>query len=74
MRGFALSLAYAGYVVVLWDFDGHGTNPRLLPLTTRLEPLITDAETALAEVETRGLGDPDRVAILVHSMGSGVTR
>ena len=28
MRGFALSLAHAGYTVVLWDFDGHGANPR----------------------------------------------
>ena len=71
MRGFALSLAHAGYTVALWDFDGHGTNPQSLP-SGRKDSLVTNAETALAEAEARGLGDPGRVAILGHSMGSGV--
>ena len=27
MRGFAYTLAHAGYVAVAWDFNGHGMNP-----------------------------------------------
>jgi len=71
MRGFAFSLAHAGYTVVLWDFEGHGTNPQPLP-SGRRDSLITNAETALAEATRHGVGDPDRLAILGHSMGSGV--
>jgi len=73
MRGFAFSLAHAGYVAVLWDFDGHGTNPRPLPGDAlRGAALLDTAEAALAEVDAQGLGAPGRVAILGHSMGSGV--
>jgi pimeloyl-ACP methyl ester carboxylesterase len=72
MRGFALSLAHAGYTAVLWDFDGHGSNGQPLFLSTRGESLLANAEAALAEVVARGLGDAERVAILGHSMGSGV--
>ena len=68
MRGFAFSLAHAGYAAVLLDFDGHGANPRSL----RAEPLIGNARAALAEATARGLVAPGRVAILGHSMGSGV--
>jgi len=68
MRGFALTLAKAGYVVASWDFDGHGANPR--PWIS--SNLIGNAETALAEVQAQGLVDVTRVAILGHSMGSGV--
>ncbi|UCC64716.1 MAG: alpha/beta fold hydrolase [Anaerolineae bacterium] len=73
MRGFAFSLAHAGYAVVLWDFDGHGANPR--PLASdghQAESLVANAEAALAEAEARGLGAASQVAILGHSMGSGV--
>ncbi len=69
MRGFALSLAHAGYPVVLWDFDGHGANPQSL---SSGDSLATNAEAALAEAERRGLVAPGQVAILGHSMGSGV--
>jgi len=72
MRGFALSLAHAGYVVALWDFDGHGTNPRPLSFDARMGTLVANAEAALAQAEARGLVAPGRVAILGHSMGSGV--
>ena len=68
MRAFALSLAHAGYVAVLWDFDGHGANP--YPWNAR--PLVTNAEAALAEAQSLGWVTPGRVAILGHSMGSGV--
>jgi pimeloyl-ACP methyl ester carboxylesterase len=72
MRGFAFTLAHAGYTVVLWDFDGHGTNPRPMPADTRSDALLANAEAALAALLDFGYGDPGRVAILGHSMGSGV--
>ncbi len=72
MRGFAFTLAHAGYPVVLWDFAGHGVNPQPLPADTRGNALLVGAEAALAEALSRGSGDPGRVAILGHSMGSGV--
>jgi pimeloyl-ACP methyl ester carboxylesterase len=72
MRGFALTLAHAGYTTVLWDFEGHGTNPEPMPSSTDRSGLQGTAESALAEALARGYGDPDRVAILGHSMGSGV--
>jgi pimeloyl-ACP methyl ester carboxylesterase len=72
MRGFALSLAHAGYAVVLWDFDGHGANPQPLSSSMRANSLMANAEGALAEAKARGLGAAGQVAILGHSMGSGV--
>jgi pimeloyl-ACP methyl ester carboxylesterase len=72
MRGFAFALAHAGYTVALWDFDGHGSNPRPLPSGERGDALLTTAEAAYEAAVMNGLGDPDRVAILGHSMGSGV--
>jgi dienelactone hydrolase len=72
MRGFALTLAHAGYPVVLWDFAGHGTNARPMPLGRRDDALLANAEAALAGATDNGYGDGERVAILGHSMGSGV--
>jgi dienelactone hydrolase len=76
MRGFALSLAHAGYTVVLWDFDSHGTNPQPLASAMRSDALLANAEAALAEAQERGFGLPGHApepgsAILGHSMGSG---
>lgn len=70
MRGFGLTLAHAGYTVVLWDFNGHGANPQ--PLSLEAEKLVSNAEAALAEAQRRGLVALEPVAILGHSMGSGV--
>jgi pimeloyl-ACP methyl ester carboxylesterase len=74
MRSFALTLAHAGYSVVTWDFDGHGANPRPFPMdwASSNAALVADAEQALQAAVKQGLADPKRVAILGHSMGSGV--
>jgi pimeloyl-ACP methyl ester carboxylesterase len=73
MRGFALTLAHAGFTTVSWDFQGHGHNAN--PMINRTDPdnLQYDAESALANAEATGLVDMNRVAILGHSMGSGVS-
>lgn len=72
MRGFALTLAHAGYTTVLWDFQGHGTNPDPLSGDTGdRSALQATAEAALYSALSRGYGDPERIAILGHSMGSG---
>lgn len=72
MRGFAYTLAHAGYVVALWDFDGHGSNPNPMPADMLSGSLVHDAEATLSEAGHLGLADSRRVAILGHSMGSGV--
>ena len=68
MRGFALTLAHGGYTVAVWDFDGHGSNPR--PMASGA--LLENAEAVLEQATMLGFGDPERMAILGHSMGSGV--
>ena len=76
MDPFALTLAKAGYLVVSFDFMGHGRNPR--PMTgdvtsvdgtTRLlvEEVRTVAEAALAHPRADG-----RLAYLGHSMASDI--
>lgn len=72
MRGFALTFAHAGYTTVSWDFDGHGSNPNPFILTSGSSDLLKDAESALSEAQVTGLIDIQHVAILGHSMGSGV--
>jgi pimeloyl-ACP methyl ester carboxylesterase len=72
MRGFALTLAHAGYDVVLWDFGGHGVNPQPLASSTGGNTLLVGVEAALAEAQARGLGASGQIAIVGHSMGSGV--
>jgi len=72
MRGFALALAHAGYTTISWDFEGHGANPNPFSLSSGSDDLIQNAEVALAESEATGLIDTQRIAILGHSMGSGV--
>lgn len=72
MRGFALTLAHAGYTTISWDFEGHGANPNPLLETSESSDLLRNAEVALADAETTGFVDPHHIAILGHSMGSGV--
>jgi pimeloyl-ACP methyl ester carboxylesterase len=72
MRGFALTLAHAGYATVSWDFEGHGANPTPLISSHESNNLLKDAELALLLAGQTGLINTQRVAILGHSMGSGV--
>lgn len=72
MRGFALTLAHAGYTTVAWDFKGHGANPNPFLQTLSTDDLLHDAESALNLAAIRALVDTQRVAILGHSMGSGI--
>jgi alpha-beta hydrolase superfamily lysophospholipase len=54
MRGFALSLALAGFNVITWDFDGHGRDPYPLQSMTHRGGLVNDAEQALREAARLG--------------------
>ena len=72
MRGFAFTLAHAGYNVVLWDFAGHAANQQPLPREGQTASLLADAEAALSKAQAYGLGTSKGIAILGHSMGSGV--
>ncbi len=72
MRAFAYTLAQAGYVAALWDFDGHGANSNPLPSGLPRDRLLSNAEAVWGEAIRLGIGDYSRTAILGHSMGSGV--
>ncbi|TVR44957.1 MAG: alpha/beta hydrolase [Rhodobacteraceae bacterium] len=76
MEPFALTLGQAGYVVVSFDFEGHGRNPRpmsgdvsALDGTTRLlmEETARVAQAALALPQADG-----RLTYLGHSMASDI--
>ncbi|MGB5845022.1 MAG: alpha/beta fold hydrolase, partial [Anaerolineales bacterium] len=71
MRGYALTLAHAGYNVALWDFAGHGGNAKPLPEDRDGDTLVADAEVALRAAQENGFA-VDRTAVLGHSMGSGM--
>lgn len=68
MLGYGHVLARAGYAVMLWDFAGHGANG------TRLEryELQQNLEMALQALLEQPQVDPSRLALLGHSMGSGI--
>ena len=67
MLGYAYTLAHAGYAVMLWDFGGHGANNKPL---ARLS-LQSDLNSAYKALLAQPGVDPQRVAVLGHSMGSG---
>jgi pimeloyl-ACP methyl ester carboxylesterase len=56
---------------VLWDFDGHGASPKPPASDGQRNSLVANAEAALVLAREQGYGDPQRVAILGHSMGTG---
>lgn len=66
MLGYGHTFAQAGYASLLWDFSGHGANSAPLNMET-LQPDLNVAYQALIEQPEV---DPERLAILGHSMGS----
>ncbi|BEL02618.1 hypothetical protein Q0Z83_008090 [Actinoplanes sichuanensis] len=80
MAPFGDTLAARGYVVVLLDLAGHGANTHPLPDQTAstersTEALQSDLATAVAHLRSLPDVDPDRIALVGHSMGAGaVTR
>jgi dienelactone hydrolase len=68
MLGYGHVLAHAGYAVMLWDFDGHGANATRLQ-RNQLQQNLEVARKALIEQPEV---DPARLALLGHSMGSGI--
>ena len=77
MRGYSYVLAHAGYATISMDLAGHGANPRPLAIPTGTgqrdtTPLQANLDTAYAALLAQGQADPERIAVLGHSMGSGV--
>lgn len=72
MRGFGYTLAKAGYLAALWDFDGHGGNANPLPAGLPRTQLLSNAEAIWAEAQRLAIADAAQPAILGHSMGSRV--
>lgn len=68
MLGYAYVLAHEGYAVMLWDFQGHGANAA--PLDG--QDLQPDLDIAYATLVKQPQVDATRLALLGHSMGSGV--
>lgn len=72
MSSFALSLSHAGFSVITWDFNGHGSNPNPFTSEDNSNTLIDNAKKALLIASDMGLISDSNYAILGHSMGSGV--
>lgn len=76
MQAFSLTLARAGYVVVAFDFEGHGRNP--VPMSgdvTRIDGTTQRLIDETRRVIDAGLslpGTDGRVALIGHSMASDV--
>ena len=68
MLGYGHVLARAGYAVMLWDFDGHGANPNPLKGFELQKNLDVARQVLVEQPEV----DRTRLALLGHSMGSGV--
>lgn len=68
MLGYAHVLARAGYAAMLWDFDGHGANPNRLRRFELQQNLNVALNALLEQPEV----DRNRLALLGHSMGSGI--
>ena len=71
LYGFALNFARAGFAVVLWDFDGHGLNEHPFPENLDGVEFYTNVADAIEIANKQGY-QTERIAIMGHSMGSGV--
>ncbi|RST87849.1 alpha/beta hydrolase [Aquibium carbonis] len=76
MQSYSLTLAQSGYIVLAFDFEGHGRNP--VPMSGDVTSI--DGTTALLVAETRRVIDAGRalpgvsgdVALLGHSMATDI--
>jgi len=68
MLTYGYTLAHAGYAVLLLDFDGHGANAT--PFAQDAPVLAQNLAVATAVLRSQPEVDPDRIALLGHSMGS----
>src|SRR3712207_5687642 len=68
MLGYGHVLAHAGYAVMLWDFDGHGANGAGLQRYELQQNLDVALQTLLEQPQVNS----GRLALLGHSMGSGI--
>ncbi len=68
MFGYAYTLAHNGYGVLLWDQLGHGANAQRFDRNSLQDGL----EVALSELKQQPEINPQQLAIIGHSMGSGV--
>lgn len=69
MLAYGHVLAHAGYAVLLWDFAGHAANPA--PLDLGQATLQQNLDAAYAELIAQPEVNPEQIALLGHSMGSG---
>jgi dienelactone hydrolase len=69
MLGYGLSLARAGYGVMLLNFSGHASNPGSLSMSR--DSLQADMDITFEALTAQPEVNPDQVALLGHSMGSG---
>ena len=74
MYGFGHTLARSGYVAALIDFAGHGASLDRLPDSfsgdAQYQKLAANITRARSYLRSQAFVDPDRVAILGHSMGA----
>ena len=68
MKGYATTLAQNGYGVMLWDLPGHGANPH----SFKYEEIESNFELPLSTLKSQPEIDSTRLAVVGHSMGSGV--
>ncbi|MGD8752678.1 MAG: alpha/beta fold hydrolase, partial [Anaerolineales bacterium] len=69
MLGFGNTFARSGYGVMLMDFKGHGANSN--PMDSTRSGLQEDIEAATQLLIAQPEINPDYIALLGHSMGSG---
>jgi len=70
MLGYGYSLAHAGFGVMILDFTGHGANPH--PRLNTPNELQDDLDAAYQGLISQPEIDVQNIALLGHSMGSGV--
>jgi pimeloyl-ACP methyl ester carboxylesterase len=68
MLGYAYTLAHNGYGLLLWDQLGHGANTQRFDRNSLQDGL----EVALSALKQQPEINPQQLAIIGHSMGSGV--